>query len=376
MLFNQAVFVLDRPKSRLAREYRKLTRELIRYNPADREGALQFLRRYDDPRMNPWFEDEKMVDQGLPAGKGLFDKFLAHFFDKDPDVVFEMATCYLPEGSDAERDKKLLDQVLVLKPDHPGALIRRGTVADLFQYLRDQGLESPNGFDALRRLGATVPERLSEAVDCAIARGVDTESKFQLAKFLAETNAALPQAIQFMRDYLSDENNPDRKAAAIFLLQSYLIRSHRWREVVDMYDAKADVTAEALSWTVPFNAGMAHWAQAGTVPEGISDEILQRLGQEYNWELLGNFEPVPSTEGQSWYYCWRGDHQIALHLLGSWIELMEKWIKDKNDIRYHSWWSFWRYRGVQLSEYLEDCRQLRRMIQGEPIRPPFLGDSA
>jgi hypothetical protein len=46
MLFNQAIFVLDRPKSRLAREYKHLVTSLILHNPADRDGALRFLIGY------------------------------------------------------------------------------------------------------------------------------------------------------------------------------------------------------------------------------------------------------------------------------------------------------------------------------------------
>jgi MinD-like ATPase involved in chromosome partitioning or flagellar assembly len=381
MLFNQAIFVLDRPKSRLAREYRKLTRELIRYNPADREGALQFLHRYncDDVRDADrlWGDDEKMVDQGLPAGKELFNKIQAHFFD-DPDMIFEMATCYLPDEADAEGREKLLDQVLMLRPDHPEALIRRGTVADLFQYLQDQGLDSRHGFHALYRLRAEVPERLSEAIDCAIARGIATESKFTLAKFLAETEAVLPRAIQFMRDYLADESNPDRKATATFYLQSYLIRAQRWAEVMSVYDHKADPVGEVLSLAELFNIGMALWAQSGAVPEGVSEEIRQRLGQNESVDQLGEYGPLVGwPEGECWCMWWRGDAQAALGRLMFWMERIEKWLKDRqHSATSSSWWSFWRYRGVQLSEYRDDCEQLRRMIQGEPIRPPFLGDSA
>jgi MinD-like ATPase involved in chromosome partitioning or flagellar assembly len=43
LLFNQAIFVLDRPKSRLAREYEQLLWSLVVHNRADREAALQFL---------------------------------------------------------------------------------------------------------------------------------------------------------------------------------------------------------------------------------------------------------------------------------------------------------------------------------------------
>ena len=46
MLFNQAIFVLKRPNSRLAREYRHLVRRLTKYNWADPDGARLFLRRY------------------------------------------------------------------------------------------------------------------------------------------------------------------------------------------------------------------------------------------------------------------------------------------------------------------------------------------
>jgi len=43
LLFNQAIFVLDKPKSRLAREYKRLVKSLIMYNWADRVGARLFL---------------------------------------------------------------------------------------------------------------------------------------------------------------------------------------------------------------------------------------------------------------------------------------------------------------------------------------------
>jgi MinD-like ATPase involved in chromosome partitioning or flagellar assembly len=45
MMFNQALFVLSRPRSRLAQEYRRLVRHLIAYNPTDRDGALIYLNR-------------------------------------------------------------------------------------------------------------------------------------------------------------------------------------------------------------------------------------------------------------------------------------------------------------------------------------------
>ena len=42
-LLNQKVFTKDRPRSRLAQEYRDVVQEIVMLNPADREGALNYM---------------------------------------------------------------------------------------------------------------------------------------------------------------------------------------------------------------------------------------------------------------------------------------------------------------------------------------------
>ena len=42
-LLNQVVFTKDRPRSRLAQEYRDVVQEIVMLNPADREGALNYM---------------------------------------------------------------------------------------------------------------------------------------------------------------------------------------------------------------------------------------------------------------------------------------------------------------------------------------------
>jgi tetratricopeptide (TPR) repeat protein len=43
LLLDQAIFIVERPRSRLAQEYKELARRIRRANLADREGALEFL---------------------------------------------------------------------------------------------------------------------------------------------------------------------------------------------------------------------------------------------------------------------------------------------------------------------------------------------
>ncbi|HEX5273385.1 MAG TPA: ParA family protein [Gemmataceae bacterium] len=88
-LLNQAVFVLDRPNSRLASEYRRLVRRLMMYNFSDRRGARLFLKRYH------YYLWERKGDDGLlrpdPAGDPL-DQIAGNFPDK-PKILAKVANC-------------------------------------------------------------------------------------------------------------------------------------------------------------------------------------------------------------------------------------------------------------------------------------------
>jgi MinD-like ATPase involved in chromosome partitioning or flagellar assembly len=69
MLFNQAVFVLDRPKSRLAREYERLALRLAIHNRVDREAALHFLYEYPKYRDDISGETMVMIGDNFPKDR-------------------------------------------------------------------------------------------------------------------------------------------------------------------------------------------------------------------------------------------------------------------------------------------------------------------
>jgi MinD-like ATPase involved in chromosome partitioning or flagellar assembly len=67
MLFNQAVFVLDRPESRLAREYERLLWSLVIHNRADRDSALRFLYEYPKYREDFTFDSVRAIARNFPG---------------------------------------------------------------------------------------------------------------------------------------------------------------------------------------------------------------------------------------------------------------------------------------------------------------------
>ena len=82
-LLNQAVFALDRPRSRLAREYQRVADRTVKGNLADPDGAMQFIRerrrgldrfRYEPGESNAGLGDAIKRIEGLHRedGKVLF----------------------------------------------------------------------------------------------------------------------------------------------------------------------------------------------------------------------------------------------------------------------------------------------------------------
>ena len=105
------------------------------------------------------------------------------------------------------------------------------------------------------------------------------------------------------------------------------------------------------------NLALAHWGENGEMPEALcrqalesDEETLHRWGLQAVAMLLWRVSEVAD----------------ALELL------------DKTEHRAHAEteevFSWWRLRDVSAGQYLDDCRLMRRMFQGEPLRPAFLGD--
>ena len=79
MHLDQRVFVLDRPRSLLAKQYRSLVRNLILRNPEDREGAITQLGRMR------WQSDHFGPDLGVPVRR-------SEFIRSDDDFGFSETT--------------------------------------------------------------------------------------------------------------------------------------------------------------------------------------------------------------------------------------------------------------------------------------------
>jgi tetratricopeptide (TPR) repeat protein len=391
MLFNQAIFVLDRPRSRLAREYRRLTRTLIAENPADREGALHFLHQYaqgylpkvaqdvraevnrklgvaeeasgvsaDDPDLV--FNDLARFDRDYHITsweeRDRLDRIAQNFLN-DAEVLLQIAECRML-GYDFHEALDVLNRALVVQPYLAQALFDRAAchhrlgntadaAADLMNYCQLGGLESRAVVSALRQLSAMAPEKVPEAVELPAVRGLPRGGILAVAEILAERDEGLPQAVQIVREYGGGSD------AGRSLLFRYLMRLHRWREAIEILGKPP---------TNPFELAMAIWGETGELPEDLLRQALQREDEEY-----GHLEGYNPDSVVRCLVLWRAG-QIA--------EAIQTLDRIVAKFKENPWQmvSYWTFRRVPPDQYLADCQQFRRMIQGEPIRPAFLGEPA
>jgi MinD-like ATPase involved in chromosome partitioning or flagellar assembly len=126
MLFDQAIFVLDRPKSRLAHEYKRLVRRLITHNPADRDGALVFLKGYashligsarlfSPTRIGASLILAGRIDYGLPGSSGDPLDQIARNFPGDAEIQRQVVRCREAEKELREKCERVLSE----SPEEP-----------------------------------------------------------------------------------------------------------------------------------------------------------------------------------------------------------------------------------------------------------------
>ena len=120
-LLNQVVFSKDRPKSRLAKEYSNIVREITLRNPDDRDGALEYIRRAERPRS--WVDDESIREK-----QAMLDK-IERAHPTDGEVLFRLSV--LKESHrDPESAYLLINQAIDAGYDKPEAFLKRSKISE------------------------------------------------------------------------------------------------------------------------------------------------------------------------------------------------------------------------------------------------------
>jgi cellulose biosynthesis protein BcsQ len=398
-MLNQPIFVLQRPHSRLAGEYRSLVRLLQIDNYEDREGALLFLREVQKER-------SKLLDSRIyrvwlwkelapPEALERINQITAQFWN-DVEVLFRVAQ-YLFQHQEPSMALKRINRVLELQPDDGDALLLRALchralrdhaagAEDLLHYLHDH---------------ASDPEKNATAILGLLSIAVD-----EFLKTLDLPPVKVPTWWPSLDSFGNSKAEEDSHGPMWLLsdISLRLIQQRRWDDAIRCLEhrkvkeaietGKPDVLAPSWKALCALHLAIAHWGKTG---EPRREFCLQALcAYEPITALL---DSVPnSREGMdddpylyfrfhgAWFqdlallHWGAGDAHSALAALDKALA----WLGQPGQFRHMRWdrefllypllvVSSWTFQREWESEFRNGCDEMRRMFQGEAIRPPFLG---
>ena len=353
-LLNQVVFSKDRPRSRLAQEYREIVREISARNWKDRDGALEYIRRAG--RRWQWIEDDSI----LTRGQMLQNIEKAH--SDDGDVVFRLAELREDDGQ-PESAALLINQAIDAGYDQPDAYLKRSRIRaenndpgsaseDAWRVLNSSRADPPMIREAIRRLTrleACIPK---DIVESTAVTSLGLDDKLWLADTFDSFLEDVPIAVALWEEILDASDLPagQRAHAKNCLGLSYMglgrCSDARW-----MFRSEGQDIDE-LSIADAFNYGMAVWGAKGTVETEAFERVVELDRANGRQDESPNYLQCMAIA-----YWATGDNSAA-------IDYVERAQRAVSGIRGGTEFSCWRYLQVSAESFEADLGEIRALIDG------------
>lgn len=353
-LLNQVIFTKDRPRSRLARQYRDLTSEIVRYNVEDRQGALDYIARVDRGSRAP---AQSPSDPQLT-------RIQAHH-SEDGEVLFRLACMQY----DSEAALNLFDKAIELgNYSRPDVFLARAELRRT--EFDDRSGASSDALDALNLRGATAPE-VYRAVHLLLPKHWDQvpelpallslspSERVWVASRHARSSQEADAKATLLEQLLADAQLPptvvtDARHALVLAL---LALGHCSQAVDTIRAEQPDLHAMPIHFA--FNYSMALWGHQEELEKGTFAHVLEldRSGAE-------------AHPNANYLQC----VALAHWAVGDFAEARTTALAAKRSARAErAALSCWRYLTVPASTFADDVDQMLAMIDGDPsIKPRFM----
>jgi tetratricopeptide (TPR) repeat protein len=362
-LINQVIFTLERPRSRLAHEYRGLLRSIARENPEDREGALAFISAFlDDMRRSPRALRDRLAR--TDPEKRLNEIRGVHATDRE--LLYRLGVVRERQGK-AEEASVLFGEAIELGYDNPEALI---TKAELDQRLGEtelavteftRALDSADAtfYNVARAIRGLIELDQASTVSIATKRAVaalEVSEACQLSQNILSTEIkALPVGEAILMGWLDRKDLSDsQRTDLIDVLMLNLIGQQRFSEAAALFPDRTDPAQ--LDQRSAFNRAIALWGNTGELPTryfervvAADDEVQRPLRSPNYAQCLAIANWAVGQLDRA-----RDDLSRARQLIMS---------------RRGPEFSAWRYLTVSTTVFLDDLKEIGRLIEGEDLAP-------
>ena len=359
-LLNQVVFSKDRPRSRLAQEYREIVREISARNWKDRDGALEYIRRAG--RRWQWIEDDSI----LTRGQMLQNIEEAH--SDDGDVLFRLAELR-EDDVQPESAALLVNQAIEAGYDQPDAYLKRsriraeihdsgGAREDTWRVLNSDQVDPPMVREAIRRLARLGDWVSEDVVDSTAVTSLKLDDKFWLADTFNRSVDDVRIAVFLWEQILDDNGLPSgRRDYAKHSLGLSYMGLGRCSDAARMFRSEGESIAD-LSIVDAFNYGMAMWGANGTVDTETFQRVVELDGENGREDESSNY-----LQCMALAYWGTGDNTAA-------IDYVERAQRAVSGIRGRTEFSCWRYLQVGAKSFEADLGEIRALIDGGCSRMP------
>lgn len=363
-MLQQDLFVLDRPKSLLAKEYRQLVEAIVRQNLEDKQGAVMFL---EETLRNIRFARETV------ALKALEDHLtrIKAYHPNDPEVLRKLATVRRAQRRSDEA-LQLLDEVVAAGVvDSEICLARAELLAQhgksgeaCFELSRLFSLREAPDIDislAVRLQLRLDPSGAAQIVNSPLLETIDSDGLVDIARELDSLLETLPVNEQLLRKWLH-LHGKDAKTDEIDDVKLELVLC--LIGLGKFPDAMSTISVELppsgiLSQHDAFNYAMAEWGRTGTAPA----EIVNRV-------IVLNEERGEESRNPNYNQCIALAQWLAGH--GEAASLFAERALTAIQANPGPTFSAWSYMMVRARQFREEVEEMQRMFRGEPLLPEFI----
>ncbi len=355
-LLNQSAFVLERPKSRLTREYRNVANRIVRGNWGDRDGAMHFIRRRHQRFEQPWrIREESAASLAKSIGK------IASLHAEDAEVLYRLGSLAAQRG--LESGESLLDKAIGLGCHDPEAFLHRarlrndrgdheGASNDAISALQFPNLAPHLAMVAVRLIPDSAEQDVRQFPAVA---SLEAEDQFWLADSLPRwTKFSASTAI--FRELADDADLDEKfKSRVRSQLAINLIGEGEFQDAIDLL-AHDGRSVEQMEIQDAFNYAMARWGIDGSVDGTSFDQVVALSKQDTGKTSDGN------ADGANYFQCLSVAHWAVKN-----IETARRYVEKaiQGSDRERLIFSCWRYRNVSDNEFRADMREISSLIDGD-----------
>ena len=356
-LLNQVVFTKDRPRSRLAREYGRLVREIVGRNLEDRDGALDYVQRAGERwrRRGRVFESPEKINANL-------DRIERRHAD-DGDVLFALGGFFENDGQQ-ERAVSLLNRAMEAGCEEPEAYLKRarvraeddptGAAEDALRALEFDGLPPPLVREAAQLVSE---ERAGDVAESKAVMSLDVDGRVWLARMLAGSRKEMKVSMDILEPLAGGEelSVKKREAATSMLALRHVglgdcaaarrLLAGDGRDVDDMDIEEA------------FNYGMAIWGETGEADMKPFVRVVELHAAGAERDDANYFQCLAVAQ---WAV---GEEATALDCIARARTALQA--RRGGDL-----FSCWRYCDVAAKAFVRDLDEIEALIRGDRSRIP------